>query len=76
MPLKHTLAQLLEQDPGLLDRLKAEGRYRKIDSVWAYGSVPVQVEDPTGHPWRSEQQAAIEEIRASAAGSKRVKAGT
>lgn len=74
MPLRHTLADLLQQDPTLLDRLAKEGRYRKIDSVWAYGSVPAPIEEP-GHPWRSQQEAEIRELRAQASGTRRAKVG-
>jgi hypothetical protein len=68
-------ADLLKQDPSLIERLQAQGRYHKVDAAWAFGSVRTSLEDPTGHPWRVEQEAAIQEIRASAQGTKRTKAG-
>lgn len=69
------LADLLKSDPDLEHRLKAEGRWHVVDSAWAFGSVRTSLEDPTGHPWRVEQEAAIQEIRASAQGTRKVKAG-
>lgn len=73
------LADLLQADPDLERRLKEAGRWHRVDVRWALGSVPTTLE--TGHaaypahPWRSEQEAAIQEIRATAAGTKRRKAG-
>ncbi len=69
------LSDLLKADPTLLTRLEQEGRYHRVDAMWAFGSVRTSLEDPTGHPWRVEQEAAIQEIRATAQGTKRTKAG-
>lgn len=50
-----TLAQLLAEDPGLKDRLKAEGRWHDdIKPAWAEGSVLLSVDGVVRgvHPWK------------------------
>lgn len=49
-----TLAQLLAEDPDLECRLKAEGKWRKVNAAWADGSVPLSVDGVVRgvHPWK------------------------
>lgn len=67
------LADLLKADPSLEHRLKAEGRWHKVDAAWAFGSVETPV-DAAMHPWR-EQRAVALELKNEAEGTRKVKAG-
>jgi len=48
-----TLAQFLAEDPGLQVKLKAEGKWHKVNPAWADGSVPLPTDGlRVGiHPW-------------------------
>lgn len=54
MTIRKTLGQLLAEDPDLEYRLKADGKWRKVSTAWADGSVPLSVDGVVRgvHPWK------------------------